>query len=150
MIRSMLIVVQFSDGVTSVFHVSVLVDLKPVVVSGKVLAGVETGQVERHGQWSVSLMANKITNQTNAHNLSFYYCSSINSITVCTCSTCMHVFNINIKIANIHWIPFQFRSVVSNQIWISIIKYFQFLFQKLFYSLYFLPSGAFGMMSQNT
>mmetsp|Transcript_33029 Transcript_33029/g.52984 ORF Transcript_33029/g.52984 Transcript_33029/m.52984 type:complete len:106 (-) Transcript_33029:163-480(-) len=54
MIRSMLIVVQFSDGVTSVFHVSVLVNLKPVVVSGKVLARVETGQVERHGQWSVS------------------------------------------------------------------------------------------------
>mmetsp|Transcript_33033 Transcript_33033/g.52991 ORF Transcript_33033/g.52991 Transcript_33033/m.52991 type:complete len:160 (-) Transcript_33033:163-642(-) len=57
MVRSMLIVVQFSDGVTSVFQVSVLVDLKPVVVISKVLAGVETGQVEFHGQWSVSPLA---------------------------------------------------------------------------------------------
>ena len=55
MIRSMLIVVQLSDGVTSVFHISVFVDLKPVVVISKVLADVETGQVELHGQWSVSL-----------------------------------------------------------------------------------------------
>ena len=58
MVRSMLIVVQFSDGVTSVFQVSVLVDLKPVVVISKVLADVETGQVEFHGQWSVSLNTN--------------------------------------------------------------------------------------------
>ena len=53
-IRGMLIVIQFSNGVTTMFHVSILVNLESVVVISKVFTGVESSQMEVHFQRSVS------------------------------------------------------------------------------------------------
>lgn len=51
----MLVVVQFSDGVTAMLQVPVLVDLKSVVMVFEVIAHVKSSQMEFHFERSVAL-----------------------------------------------------------------------------------------------